>query len=62
MASEPTPRWVLWAIGTVGGLVLATWLFASNDEASAGRVATNIGRAALMLFLLVGGWAATKRR
>lgn len=64
---RPTSTGKLWAIGTLGGLLLAVGLFlTSGDNAQDTRsTATSIGawamRALLVAVIVAGGWKTIRR-
>lgn len=65
--NRPTPTWVLWLVGLVGGVGIAVWIFLSTDNGGAAReAASEIGRLSVTVISLAaifaGGWRALRRR
>jgi hypothetical protein len=63
--SRPTPRWVFWLFGIVGGLAVAVIAFIAGDDADETRQnATAFGtwsvRLMVVAVILAGGWGALR--
>ena len=62
-----TPTWQLWAIGVVGGLAFAVYVFVASGSGSEATARAEgfrkLGMGALFLAAAIaGGWRALRRR